>query len=293
MNAWSRTAKEGSNHHNISPLPIFEPRWSPVGTTYPIRLPFSSIDELFVETSTPPPFEERIFYFTPENIARLKKKTANLSTTDGITQIISSIHVVLAHVWVAVTRARRLNPNKTTSCKLVIGSRARLYPQSPDAYFGSAFISGAATTKSGELLERGSEWGALLLRQVTVSCNNDAIQSYWKSWIEKPVLHSIHDLDLLSFSNLRVGSSPRFNVFGNDFGWGRPVALLSGVNNKYEGKILTEPGPAEGIISIDICLSFGILKALPNDVEFMEFATIPQEGRACDRFYDKRHKSRI
>ncbi|OEL22143.1 hypothetical protein BAE44_0016837 [Dichanthelium oligosanthes] len=45
---------------------------------------------------------------------------------------------------------------------------------------------------------------------------------------------------------LVTGSSSRFDVFGNDFGWGKPVAIRSGVGNKADGKATVFEGPERG-----------------------------------------------
>ncbi|EMS51527.1 BAHD acyltransferase DCR [Triticum urartu] len=47
-----------------------------------------------------------------------------------------------------------------------------------------------------------------------------------------------------------MGSSPRFDMYGCDFGWGRPVAARSGRANKFDGKTSLYPG-REGGGSID------------------------------------------
>jgi len=68
---------------------------------------------------------------------------------------------------------------------------------------------------------------------------------------------------------LAISSSPRFDVYGNDFGWGKPVAVRSGSGNKYNGKISVFAGAEEGSIDVEICLSYEILEALANDAEFL------------------------
>ncbi|OVA15854.1 Transferase [Macleaya cordata] len=251
--------------------PPFLKRWFPKDTDYPIHLPFSIDDEHFEERYryTPPPsFEVRIFHFTQENIARLKAKANSENEAD---QNISSFQALLAHVWVAVTRARCLDPKEETSYRLVIGTRARLNPPLPAGYFGSSFLIGEATANVGELLERGIGWGALLLKKVIMSYNDATIRSYCESWVEKPVLQA--RTGIVS-STLMTGGSPRFNMHGNDFGWGQPVAVRGGISNKRQGKITATPGAVEGSVDLEACHSLNILKAMANDPEFMEVVTV-------------------
>ncbi|OVA15856.1 Transferase [Macleaya cordata] len=270
LNTWSEISRGGSDQ--ISRLPILE-RWFPKNGDCPIHLPFSIDDEHFAERYKyipPPSFEVRIFHFTRETIARLKAKANSEISSDVTTDHnISSFQALLAHVWVAVTRARCLDPKEETSYRLVVGNRARLNPPLPEGYFGSSLLIGEATAKVGELLERGVGWGALLLKKVIMSYNDATIRSYCESWVEKPVLQG-----RTVSSTLMTGGSPRFNMYGNDFGWGRPVAVRGGISNKRDGKITAIAGPAEGSVDLEACLCLDILKAMADDTEFMEAVTI-------------------
>ena len=75
-------------------------------------------------------------------------------------------------------------------------------------------------------------------------------------------------------NTLITSSSPRFNVYGNDFGWGKPVAVRSGSAAKGDGKITLFPGVEEGSIDIEVCLSPEKLLAMGDDEEFMEAISI-------------------
>lgn len=61
-------------------------------------------------------------------------------------------------------------------------------------------------------------------------------------------------------------------MYGNDFGWGRPVAVRSGPGNKIDGKMTVFPGSEEGGMTFEICLKAEALGALLQDKEFMEMA---------------------
>ncbi|KAI3851441.1 hypothetical protein MKX03_013054 [Papaver bracteatum] len=261
MNSWSEICL--TNH--ISHPPIFKRRFSD-GTEFPIRVPFPA-HELYTKPYYPPPLEQRIFHFAHESIAKLKAKA--ISTSHDINaHKISSLQAVLAHVWVAVTRARRLDPNEETSVQIAIGNRARVNPPLPKFYFGSSVLTGIATAKAGELVDKGLGWGASVLNQVITSHNVQGVERYWETWLKKPVLQSTHDL--ISTTNLRTGSSNKFNVYENDFGWGRPLAMRCGRTYKYEGKLSVDPGPVEGYMCIDAFLPIELFRALDDDPVFME-----------------------
>lgn len=59
-------------------------------------------------------------------------------------------------------------------------------------------------------------------------------------------------------------------MYGNDFGWGRPIAVRSGAANKNSGKVTVFPGVEEGSIDFEVCLVPETLRALADDAEFME-----------------------
>lgn len=76
---------------------------------------------------------------------------------------------------------------------------------------------------------------------------------------------------------LCVGSSNRFPMYeGNDFGWGRPLAVRSGRANKFDGKMSAFPGRAgDGSVDIEICLEPDTMAALLRDAQFMQYVSCP------------------
>ncbi|MCL7030879.1 hypothetical protein MKW94_014401 [Papaver nudicaule] len=272
FNLWSEISRgDASSDNNISCPPVLK-RWFPRNADYPIRLPFSIDDKHFVEKyryTTPPKFEVRIFHFTPEYIAKLKAKANSMSERESHTDmIVSSFQALLAHIWIAVTRARRLDPEEMTSYQLVVGNRARLNPPLPNNYFGNSFLIGEATSKVSDLLERGIRWGALLLKKVVMSYDDTKIRSYCEAWMDKPELLVLNDK--VSANTLMTGGSPRFNMYGNNFGWGDPVVVRGGISNKRPGEITAIPGSVHGSVDLEVYHSFETLKAMGDDVEFID-----------------------
>uniref|UniRef100_N1QR52 Putative acetyltransferase n=1 Tax=Aegilops tauschii TaxID=37682 RepID=N1QR52_AEGTA len=71
-----------------------------------------------------------------------------------------------------------------------------------------------------------------------------------------------------------TGSSPRFDVYGNDFGWGAPVTVRSGAGNKFDGKATVYEGRGGGgSIALEVCLIPEALARLVTDEEFMAATT--------------------
>ncbi|KAI3852994.1 hypothetical protein MKW92_005404 [Papaver armeniacum] len=215
-------------------------------TDSPIRIPISTFQLLrqrFPRMTSP--LEERIFHFEQESIATLKAK-ANLGISTTTTTV-SSLQALFAHIWLATTRARKLDPNEETSLWLSIGNRSRMNPPLPEAYLGNSMQHGVATAKAGELLEKGLGWAALLLNQVIASYDNEKVVSIWKSWVVKPSFMFTGNSP--PPKNILVsGGSPRFNVYDNDFGWGKPVAVRTGRSSHYDGRVIPTRGLVAGSI---------------------------------------------
>ncbi|MCL7046443.1 hypothetical protein MKW94_008461 [Papaver nudicaule] len=273
MNSWSEISRSAvggkSPSTTISRLPILE-RCFLKDADRPIRLPFSIEDERFREShvfrTIKSEYEVRFYHFTRETIAMLKAKAnAEIGPTNGC--CISSLQALLAHFWVAVTRARGLDLNIETSYSILIGNRPRLVPPLPHEYFGNSVQFGVATTKVGELLEKGHSWGALLLNQVIMSSDDAAIRRSWDSWVQKPVCAG--RAAFFQGTTLITGGSPRFDMYGNDFGWGQPIAVRSGIANKSDGKISVIPGLTEGSSCVEACFSPKTFTAMENDIQFV------------------------
>lgn len=71
---------------------------------------------------------------------------------------------------------------------------------------------------------------------------------------------------MLDAVSVLVGSSPRFDMYGCDFGWGKPVAVRSGRANKFEGKVSLYPG-RDGGIDVEVTLLADHMAALEEDDE--------------------------
>ena len=122
--------------------------------------------------------------------------------------------------------------------------------------------------KTGELLDRGLGYAAWEMNRMIAAESSEAT-NFLESWVRDPKpLSRARDSYFTS-------SSPRFNVYGTDFGWGKPVAVRSGGANKSYGKITLFPGAEEeGGIDIEVCLFPETFEAMMGDAEFLEAVTV-------------------
>ncbi|XXG58808.1 hypothetical protein AAC387_Pa04g1014 [Persea americana] len=263
VNMWSEIARrreEGSNCISNPPITL---RW--FGDVDPslVCLPFSKADE-FIERFMPPVLRERIFHFAPESIARLKAKANEQCNSNEI----SSFQSLSALVWRSVTRARKLPPDQTTNCRLAIQNRSRLQPPLSPHYFGNCIQAVVASTTASQLLSRDLGWAAWLLHQAVTAHTDAVVRGTLEARVRAPYILYLSKFDPW---NLIIGSSPRFNMYGNDFGWGRPVAIRSGHANQFDGKVVSYPGSeGGGSVDLEIYLLPECMNALELDNEFMD-----------------------
>ncbi|KAK8347485.1 hypothetical protein V6Z11_A06G021000 [Gossypium hirsutum] len=249
---------DGTYNIKISRPPVLE-RWCPESNNGPLlTLPFSHQDEFITRLETPHVLE-RIFHFSAESIAKLKKK-ANVESN---TAEISSFQALSAFVWLSVTKARRFPCETVTACTLAMNNRSRLEPPLSPNYFGNSFQTETVMTTAGELHEHGLGWAAWKLNQVVVNHTDKSIRGFVNDWLRSPFVYQC--LTHLYARSVLIGSSPRFNTYGND-----------GFDNKLDGKVSLYPGlEGGGSIDMEICLPLSSMKALESDEEFMAVVSSP------------------
>ncbi|KAI3830599.1 hypothetical protein MKX03_016431 [Papaver bracteatum] len=280
INLWSEISRS-SNYHTPCPPPVFE-RWFIRDTDCPIRLPFA--DEFLAARNVNDTkvqlfkgHEEKSFHFTRASIAKLKARANSEIVSQTNQRIeISSLQAILAHIWTAVLRARsglrgNDDENEETSFGLVMDSRTKLSPPLPEAYFGNSGSNLLVTAKDGEVLQKGFGFLASLLNEVVNSVSDEKIRSTFISRTKTPVIFiNSGDQAGVVKKNLWARGSHRFNMYGNDFGWGRPIAVKTGMRRKSHGMTTVNEGPVEGSIDIEINLTIEVFEAMGNDAEFME-----------------------
>jgi len=266
INSW---AKISNGCVEISKIPSFE-RWFLDGIQPPIQFPFTiepqnnhhSNNDYHKEEKLN--LHERMFHFTKENIAKLKFK-ANL---EAGTKNISSLQAVFTHIWRSIIRSKNLDPQEEVHYVVVIGVRPRLIPPLKENYFGNALIDPAVSMKVGDLLQdNGLGKGALEINKMIALQSDEMLKNDYESWLKTPSF--ITDAKF-NCKTLVASSSPWFDVYGNDFGWGKPAGVRTGGENKENGNICVFQGVEEGSMDLEVCLSYETLEAIGNDPKFMD-----------------------
>ncbi|KAF3952932.1 hypothetical protein CMV_021569 [Castanea mollissima] len=259
FNTWSEISR--GTCEKLQPHPIFERSHFDGIINFPVHIP--NILEEKTQKLVPPPLKQRYFHFTKEKIAELKAKANNEMGTDRI----SSLQALLGHFWRSVTRSRCLEADEEVKCTIAMGTRQRMQPPLPKQHFGNAVDAERVTSTAGELIEHGLGWAAWRINNVLASKTPHEVRKFLDEWVKNPRMVNFSGPII---NTLLLGSSPRHNVYGNDFGWGKPVALRSGAGTKFDGRLLVFPGKEEGSIDFEACLFAETLEAMGEDAEFME-----------------------
>ncbi|KAF8775852.1 hypothetical protein HU200_004245 [Digitaria exilis] len=281
LNVWAGIARArllDPHSEAFSFQPPLLQRWSPGGGD--LVLPFPDLESAgLIERLPPPPLRERMLHFSPESLAALKERARQelLAAGDAAgAAAVTRFQALASLVWRCVTRARRLPPEQPTACRAAINNRARLRPQLPQEYFGNtiyAIAAGAVT--AGELLERGHGWAAAAVGRAVAAHTDADIRARVAAWMAKPVVYNLRFFDA---TGVMMGSSPRFDMYGCDLGWGPPVAARSGRANKSDGKASLYPG-RDGGIDAELVLTPEHMEHLEEDHEF--WAAVTPDKAPC------------
>ncbi|CAN6350841.1 unnamed protein product [Urochloa humidicola] len=252
-----------------------------------------------VTFDTDAPLRERILHFSAAAIRELKARANRLKRTcqddssesevngkvthdarahgqgGGCCREISSFQSLCAHIWRAVTRARRLlSADTTTTFRMAVNCRHRLRPPISPLYFGNAIQSVATTATVAELAAGDLGWAAAKLHATVAAHDDGAIRRAAAEWEAAPRCFPLGNPDGAA---LTMGSSPRFPMYdGNDFGWGRALAVRSGRANKFDGKMSAFPGQAgDGSVDVEVCLAPDTMACLLRDEAFLQYVSSP------------------
>ncbi|KAK6930441.1 hypothetical protein RJ641_004535 [Dillenia turbinata] len=267
---WSDISSNPSLNHLLCPLSL--KRWFVDESHCPIRFSSPVFDEDTTDAfSRIPSLQEHVFHLSKETVQKLKKQA---NEEMGTTRI-SSFQAVLAHLWRNIIRCtKNIEGKEETKLFVIADMRQRLNPPLPKHYLGNAIHEGDVKMTVNELIGYGFGRIALKIRKtIDDLAEGKLAREYLKGWVENP---EFIDVTILASNSFVPSSSPRFNVYGYDFGWGKPVAVRSGVAHKIDGLLTFNAGVEDGSMDIEVCLLAEKLEALEKDEEFMQTVTLGQ-----------------
>ncbi|KAF8412232.1 hypothetical protein HHK36_000192 [Tetracentron sinense] len=260
MNSWAEICR-GSRTISVPP---FHDRTKARSTRVKLELPKSAA-ELERNAKSAPHLREKMFRFSASAIDKIKSKV-NSNISNG-SKPISTFQSLGAHMWIAITRARHLKPEDYTVFTVFTDCRKRVDPPMPESYFGNLIQAIFTVLPVGVLLANTPEFSAPMIQKVIEMHDAEAIDGRNKEWEKEPKLFEFKDAGI---NCVAVGSSPRFQVYDVDFGWGKPEAVRSGSNNRFDGMVYLYPGKSGGrSIDVEVSLEAEAMGNLEKDKEFL------------------------
>ncbi|XP_066355467.1 uncharacterized acetyltransferase At3g50280-like [Miscanthus floridulus] len=275
LNAWAEVARARLAPAEAPPAepesrppPLFE-RWSPDGSAASTTmLPYADLSALGKRpTPTPTPMRERMLHCPEESLAVLKERARQelLAAGDPAgAAALTRFQALTSLVWRSISSARRLEPDQQTVCFVAADNRGRLRPPLPAEYLGNCIklvLTGAV--RASELVSRGHGWAAAAVGRAVAAHTDVSIRAHVAASAADPLLRPGR---LFPANAVLMGSSPRFDMYGCDFGWGKALAARSGRANKMEGKASLYPG-RDGGFDVEVAMLPEHMAALEQDDE--------------------------
>lgn len=167
---------------------------------------------------------------------------------------ISSLQAVVAYLWLSIITHSGLNREEEMQCKVAADMRQRLNPPLKKECFGNVTNLATATTTVGELLDRRLGKTALQISKTVKVETNESYENIAKNWVRNVKMPKT-SVGRLAKNSLIITSSPRFEVYNHDFGWGKPIAARAGPANGTGGMLVMFRGVEEGSIDVHATLN--------------------------------------
>ncbi|VVB18234.1 unnamed protein product [Arabis nemorensis] len=260
VNEWSEICSKDSGFETFQ-RQLHLKGWFFDGIDYPIHIPDPEAKATSYATSTN--LQEKMFHVTKENVLKLEGKANGEAD-----QKISSIQAVLGLIWRSMIKHSGMSREEETHCRLPINMRQRLNPPLEEECFGNVSPTGIAIVTVGELLDHGLRWAAAEINKMVESQTDKNAKALAENWVKNvkiPV--SVGSKDLV------VTNSHQFDVYCNDFGWGKPIAARAGPPY-LNGRLVVFQGVEEGSLDFQACLQPEVVEKLSMDIDFTSYVTI-------------------
>ncbi|XP_072973559.1 agmatine coumaroyltransferase-2-like [Typha angustifolia] len=182
-------------------------------------------------------------HFSREFLNMLKAKASV-----GSNQRYSTFECLMAHLWKAISEARRLPGNQQTHVRISMNGRQRLTPRVPDEYFGNLILWAYPKTKVRELISRPLGYAAGLIHSEIAKVDD----SYYRSFIDFSNSKEAEGLiatddpdDWLLSPNVDVDCWLRFPIRDMDLGGACPFYFIPSYY-PVEGQLFIVPSFTEG-----------------------------------------------
>ena len=122
----------------------------------------------------------------------------------------------------------------------------------------------------GELLGYDLGWAALTAHKRLAAQDDKAVRRF----VEMCVKASFVAKPSSKPNRVLIAWSTKFDMYGAEFGFGRPLAVLSGYGNIFDGKVTANQGrEGEGSVDLQIGLRPETMSALESNKELMSYVS--------------------
>ncbi|VAI63035.1 unnamed protein product [Triticum turgidum subsp. durum] len=139
---------------------------------------------------------------------------------------------VVAHLWRAITVARRLGAGVTTKVRISVNGRTRMHPPVPRDYFGNVVLWAFPRSDAGELVSRSVGHAAELVYRAVA----DVDDAYFRSFVDfasssgaveaEGLVPTADSEQAVLCPDLEVDAWLGINFHGLDFGGGGPFRVM-------------------------------------------------------------------
>ncbi|XP_057755113.1 malonyl-CoA:anthocyanidin 5-O-glucoside-6''-O-malonyltransferase-like [Arachis stenosperma] len=159
-----------------------------------------------------------LFKLSRSNIEKLKNFVGSRQKGNSNLHL-SSFVVSLAYAWVCKTKAEETK-SKKVGMAINVDCRNRLDPPLPPTYFGNCIGARVASAETREFLdEDGGVVVAVESLSSALETLKDGVLNEAETW-SSLLLDGLHSDEEMKLTG--AAGTPRFEVYGSDFGWGRP-----------------------------------------------------------------------
>ncbi|XP_074313208.1 putative acetyltransferase At3g50280 [Silene latifolia] len=256
---------------SVSSIPILKP-YIPDGCNLLQKLPYLEEKEFISRVKNDPRLQEKFFHFSPLSISNLKKRV-NSEWPEGLGKV-SSFQSLAALTWISINRAQKAPAQKIAVCLIQMDCRSRFNPPLSLAQFGNPRQTLVLNQDVGELIENGLTHAAMVIHQGITGYDHEVATEKMTEFMKNPFVIRL-DEDFANFEHINLTPfawATRFNIYGVDFGLGKPVAVPTGDNDKKEGIVFTKAA-RDGGVDFEVSLFPESMIALESDREFMEYAS--------------------
>nr|CAD1820979.1 unnamed protein product [Ananas comosus var. bracteatus] len=196
-----------------------------------------------------PPLLIASFSLGRDWIEQLKQRVTAKAAENGLAIHSSTFVAACAFAWICLIKSQRGSANKKSAHLLFsVECRSRLNPPIPEEYFGNCLRPCFVEAKMADLVEKDGVLAAAMAIGRAIKGLENGVLEGAEGWMQKI-------LSILPEGPMSVAGSPRFQVYGTDFGWGRPKKVDLPSIEKTPGTVsLAESSDEQGGVEIGLVL---------------------------------------